>query len=161
MPMTPFHLGPAFFLGILLNRFLNFSTFVISSLILDIEPFLVLFFNLNYPLHGFFHSFLGASFVGIVLAFLMMPLRKRIKNFTAFLRTKEDPSKKAIFLASFFGLYLHILFDAPLYSDLQPFYPFTLNPFYGMLGGVKIYLLCLGLLFMSAIIYIKKLSRTP
>jgi hypothetical protein len=65
MPFTPYHLGPALFLGLLFLRFIDFPTFLIASVIMDVEPFLVLFFNLNYPLHGFFHSLLGGTLVAI------------------------------------------------------------------------------------------------
>lgn len=121
MPLTPFHLGPATFFGLILNRFLNLTTFVLGNVILDIEPFLVLVFNLNYPLHGFFHSFLGASFIALVLALLMIVFQKRIEDFTKFLKLKQNFSKRAIWLASFLGVYFHILFDAPLYTDIRPF----------------------------------------
>ncbi|NOQ38614.1 hypothetical protein GQ472_07065, partial [archaeon] len=63
MPFTPFHLGPALFLGLVFFRYLNLPAFLIANVIVDVEPFVVLLFGLDYPLHGFFHSFLGGSLI--------------------------------------------------------------------------------------------------
>jgi len=71
MPFTPFHFGPALFFGLLLLQYIHFPTFIIANVIVDLEPFLVLFFDLDYPLHGFFHSFAGGSIISIILALWM------------------------------------------------------------------------------------------
>ena len=67
MPFTPFHLGPALGLGLPLRRYMHVPTFIVASVILDVEPFLVLQFGLNYPLHGYLHTFLASLFVGFLL----------------------------------------------------------------------------------------------
>ena len=59
MPLTPFHWGPSSWIGIIFFKIFDFPTLFVSSVIVDIEPLCVILFNLNYPLHGFFHSFLG------------------------------------------------------------------------------------------------------
>lgn len=153
MPFTPFHLGPASAFGLLLNRFLNLTTFIVASVIIDIEPLMVLFFNLNYPLHGFFHSFLGGSIVAVVMAFLITTFSNSIQQMTNFIKIKQNFSKKAIWLASFSGIYLHILFDAPLYTDIRPFYPLDINPFYGLVSASVIYSLCAILILAGVLIY--------
>ena len=159
MPFTPFHLGPASSLGLAFNRFLNLTALVIAGIIIDIEPFAVLFFNLNYPLHGFFHSFLGSSIVAVVMAFLITGFSKSIKQITAFIRIKQNFSKRAIWLASFSGAYLHILLDAPLYTDIKPFYPLGGNPLYGLIGASSIYLLCAILLLSGVFFYLHKIIK--
>jgi len=68
MLLTPFHWGPSSLIGILLFKIFDFPTLFISSVIIDIEPLCVILFNLNYPLHGFFHSFLGGSILAILTA---------------------------------------------------------------------------------------------
>ena len=72
MPFTPYHFGPASFLGLLFFSFIDFPTFIIASIIVDIEPFLVIALNLNYALHGFFHSLLGGTLMAIPLALMML-----------------------------------------------------------------------------------------
>ena len=51
MPFTPYHLGPGLFVGLLFLSFIDFPTFLVASVIVDVEPFMVLALNLNYPLH--------------------------------------------------------------------------------------------------------------
>lgn len=159
MPFTPYHFGPASTLGLLLNKFINLTTFFVASVILDIEPFVVLFFNLGSPLHGFFHSFLGGGIVAIILSLIVITLTNKIQKLTSFLKIKQNFSKKAILIASFSGIYLHILFDAPLYTDIKPFYPLDINPFYGILSSGTIYEACVILLFIGISIYLFMLFK--
>ena len=153
MPFTPFHLGPALFIGFLLFRYLHFPAFLIANVILDLEPFSILFFNLDYPLHGFFHSFMGGSFVAIILAFSMGKLDKYIQDLIGIFKLRQDFSSKSIRIASFSGIYLHILFDSLLYRDIKPFYPSGFNPFLniGIFSVFDIYILCI-LLFVAGIL---------
>ncbi len=74
MPFTPFHFGPALFLGIPLRKYLHAPTFILANVILDVEPLLVLVMGLNYPLHGYFHTFITAIGVGVAFGFVMFLL---------------------------------------------------------------------------------------
>jgi len=71
MPLTSYHLGSGLMIGLLFLNFIDFPTFLIASITVDIEPFIVLFFNLDYPLHGFFYSFLGGTIVALLLTVVM------------------------------------------------------------------------------------------
>lgn len=159
MPFTPYHFGPASAFGLLLNRFINLTTFVVASIIIDIEPFVVLFFNLDCPLHGFFHSFLGGSVIAVILSSVIITLNTKIQQLTSFFRIKQNFSKKAIWIASFSGIYLHILFDAPLYTDIKPFYPLDTNPFYGILSSGTIYNACVILFLIGILTYLFMLFK--
>lgn len=144
MPLTPFHLGPALFFGLLLFRKIHLPTFLIANVIVDFEPFLVLVFGLDYPLHGFFHSFLGGSIIAVILSLVMIRLDERTQRVMAFFKLRQNHSKKGIWLASFAGVYLHILLDSFLYTDIKPLFPLTANPFYigSMFIGLEIYSFC-------------------
>ncbi len=133
------------FFGTLLRA--NVPTIIISSVIIDIEPLLVLILGLNYPLHGFFHTFLGSSFFAVFLSVFM---KRILKN--------EKTSK--ILLSSFLGVYLHIIFDSPLYADIKPFYPLNFNPLYGIISVGKVYSLCIFLFAIGFLIYIYKLKTS-
>jgi membrane-bound metal-dependent hydrolase YbcI (DUF457 family) len=160
MPFTPFHLGPALFFGLLLFRYINLPTFLIASVIVDIEPFLVLFLGLDYPLHGFLHSFLGGSIVAVVLLLVIIKLNNKTQELMSFLKLGQSSSTRSIWLASFSSIYLHILFDSPLYTDIKPFYPFNHNPFYnGMLVEFEIRTICVLMFFAGSLIYGYKLIK--
>ncbi len=153
MPFTPYHLGPGSLIGLSLFKIFDFPALLTASVIIDIEPFSVLLFNLNYPLHGFFHSFLGGSIVAGSIAVAMYFLKKDIKKLMVLFKLSklaQDSSFKKILWTSFFGIYFHILLDSPLYTDIKPFYPLTVNPFYGLFSPEQIYLFS-GLSFFAAI----------
>ena len=159
MPFTPYHLGPALFLGLLFLSFIDFPTFLIASVIVDIEPFLVLFLNLNYPLHGFFHSLIGGTLVAIPLALIMHKIRDKISPLLSFFKLEQEISFKRIFVASLSGIYIHILLDSRIYTDIQPFYPSTYNPLLttGILAGLDSYIFCIWAFFGAVIVYIIRL----
>jgi membrane-bound metal-dependent hydrolase YbcI (DUF457 family) len=159
MPFTPFHLGPGLFLGLLLLSFLDFPTFLAANVIVDAEPLLVLVFGLDYPLHGFFHSFLGGTVVALVLALVMNRIRGTISPLLTFFRLEQQSSLRSILLASVSGVYLHILLDAMMYDDIRPLYPLEANPFLVQtaLPGLWEYMFCTWCFFGTVIIYVIKL----
>jgi membrane-bound metal-dependent hydrolase YbcI (DUF457 family) len=157
MPFTPFHLGPGLLVGLLLLRYVDFPTFLMASVIVDVEPFLVLWWSLPYPLHGFFHSFLGGTLVALVLTVVMRKVRKSLSPVLLFFQINQAVSFKKIVLASVSGIYLHILLDSLMHSDIRPFYPFDLNPFLGMTSVVGVYMLCVWSVMGGVVIYILKI----
>lgn len=159
MPLTPFHWGPSSWIGLALFKIFDFATLMVASVIVDIEPLAVLFFNLNYPLHGFFHSFLGGSIAAILTAVVLYFLRNQIKKITAIFKLAQDSSFRKILATSFFGVYFHILLDSFLYPGMNPFYPSNINPFLGLFSIPQVYLFC-GLSFLIGILtYLIKFAR--
>ena len=152
MPFTPFHLGPSSWIGLLLFKILDFPTFLIASIVVDTEPFCVLLFHLDYPLHGFFHSFLGGSILAVLTAIILNLLKNRIKKIMAFFKLAQESSFKKILWTSFFGVYFHLLLDSFLYKEMKLLYPWEGNPFFGLFSSYQVYLFCslsflVGLLF--------------
>ena len=155
MPFTPFHLGPGLLFGLLLLSYIDFPTFLVASVIVDIEPFLVLTLDLNYPLHGFLHSFLGGTLLAFIIAAAMSKVRSALSPLMSFLKLEKKLSFKSILSASLFSVYLHILLDSPLYSDIRPFFPFDFNPLLSlsMFIGFDIYRLCTLSFIGGGIVY--------
>ena len=169
MPFTPFHLGPGLALGLLLRKYLHAPTFLLSSVIVDVEPFLVLFLGLRYPLHGYLHTFVLAIPIGLLLGCAVFLLEKFLQPLYRIFLLEAGSSLrlKSFVVAGGIGTGLHVLLDAPLYADIMPFYPITTNPFFAPSLALEIYSLCvwmgvfgiayyLGLLGLSIS---KKLSR--
>lgn len=157
MPFTPYHLGPSSWIGLILFKTFDFPTLFISSVIIDIEPLCVLLFNLDYPLHGFFHSFLGGSTLAILTAISLYFLKDFIQQIMSMLKLKQDSSFKKILWTSFFGVYFHIVLDAPLYADIKPFYPFQNNPLYGLFSSQHVYLFCVLSFIIGILTYLIKI----
>ena len=139
MPFTPFHLGPGLGVGMLFSKYFDIAALLAASVAVDIEPFLVLLFKLNYPLHGFFHSFLGGTIVAVLVSAAIYYLRDVTRKIMDVFQIGQRSSFKKILWSSIFGVYLHILLDAPLYADIRPFYPFQSNPLYGLFSAGHIY----------------------
>ena len=159
MPFTPYHFGPALFLGLLFLSLIDFPTFLVASVIVDIEPFLVLTLNLDYPLHGFFHSLLGGTLIAIPITLIMHQIRDKISRLLSFFRLDQEISFKRILVASLSGIYIHILLDSRIYTDIQPFYPSNYNPLLttGILAGLDSYIFCIWTFFGAVILYIIRL----
>lgn len=159
IPFTPFHWGPGLLFGLLLLSYVDLPTLLVSSVIVDVEPFVVLTLNLRYPLHGYLHTFLGGTIVAFLLALAMSRVRGTLLPLMSFFRLEQKTSFKSIVIASLFGIYLHILLDSPLYPDIRPFYPLELNPLLGhsMLIGFDIYTFCVLSFIGAAIAYATRL----
>ncbi len=164
MPFTILHLGPALFFGLLFFRRINFPAFVIASVILDIEPLAVIISFLpsgislpvDYPWHGFFHTFVGGSLVVVVLSFLITKWYGKVRKIMKFFKLDQKYSAKGVLTASFSGIFLHILLDTPLNADVKPFFPFQANPFYGALTIFELYALCIAMLAAGIALYALK-----
>jgi len=157
MPFTPYHLGPGLFFGLLLFRYLDFPAFLIANIVVDVEPFLVLAFGLQYPLHGFFHSLIGASLVALVLAVALPRTSSYYEPLLSKLRLSQRLSRGETFLASLLGVYSHVLMDSLLYSDIRPFFPLDANPFLrGQSIAGAVYSFCVASFVLGTTLYVSK-----
>ncbi|NIR87405.1 hypothetical protein GWO13_07505 [Candidatus Bathyarchaeota archaeon] len=57
-------------------------------------------------------------------------MRKHLEIPLRFLKLDQKRSFPRIFAGALIGVYSHILLDAPLYTDIKPFWPLDLNPLY-------------------------------
>jgi membrane-bound metal-dependent hydrolase YbcI (DUF457 family) len=153
MPLTPFHIGPHSFVSLSWHRWLDVPIFVGVSVAIDIEPLLVTTFNLNYPLHGYFHTLLIGSLVGLSMAAVMYPLRHLAGKVMNLFRLPYAPTLFKMLVSGVLGAWLHILLDAPLYADIRPFYPWQANPLYKCISMPAVYWLCTACFVLAGIPY--------
>ncbi|MFX1559183.1 MAG: hypothetical protein ACFFBL_01220 [Promethearchaeota archaeon] len=153
MPFTPYHFGPAVLVGILLFPFIDFTTVIVASVVLDLEPLAVILFNLPIPLHSFFHTYLGATIVAVVLSICIYPFRNHLNAFVSLFGLEQDSAFRHILAASLIGTYSHVFLDSFLYSEMNPLFPFLGNPFVGALASESVYNLCLILGFVGFFVY--------
>lgn len=117
MPLTPFHLAA----GLPARKFISMPAFILVNILIDLEPGLIMFFGmdgLGYPLHQGMHTFGGASLAVVVTLLLASHwcFRKKIRQWI---------------LGAVLGGYSHILLDALVHSDVEPFAPFLAgNPMF-------------------------------
>jgi len=149
MPVTPFHFGPHACIGLPLRKRLDVANFLLANIVIDIEPGLVMLFNLDYPLHGYAHTLIGSIFVGWLCGGIGYRLRQPLRKIMDFFKLPYSPSLKIGIISGMLGSIVHVLFDAPIYEDIRPFFPLQINPLYGLISLLDMYLLC-TLLFIPA-----------
>ncbi len=154
MPFTPYHFGPAVIIGILLFPFIDFTTIMIASVILDLEPLVIILFDFPMPLHAFFHTYLGATIFALSLSICIYPFRKHLNAMVSLFGLEQDSSFQHIIAASIIGTYSHVLLDSFLYAEMNPFYPILGNPFLGVMTGEVVYNLCFSLAFVGLFVYL-------
>ena len=164
MPFTPFHLGPALFFGLLLSVAFDLPTLLVASVIPDLEPFYVMYFHVSgYPLHGFFHSYLGSSILTLLVVFIVYPLRGLLSRIMVVFRIPQKSSFKKILFTSFVGVYFHVFLDSFLYEEMMPFYPLQGNPFFDLLSAFGsnsvVYGFCSLTALLGIVLYFYKIGK--
>jgi membrane-bound metal-dependent hydrolase YbcI (DUF457 family) len=157
MPYTPFHWGPSSWVGLLFFGYLNFLALLIASVIPDIEPFCVIIFGLNVPLHGWSHSFFGGTIIALVLSGFFYRYLKFINRIMAWTQLDQRSSCKKVLASCLVGVYSHVLLDSFLYTDIKPLLPLSTNPFYGLVSSSAMYLFCSASFLVGGFLYLLKL----
>ena len=116
MPWTPFHLGPALMLGLLLFSYLDLPTLLVASVAPDIEPAIATALQLSHSRYGWFHTLEGAAIASVVVGVVMYSAKGYTSKLASMLKLKQNSSFKKILLTSFLGVYSHILLDMPLHT---------------------------------------------
>lgn len=159
MPFTPFHFSVHACVAFPLLRKINFPIFILINVIVDMEPLLVILFNFDYPAHGYAHSFLGATVLGSLWGLIGYYFDNLSKTLMEWLKLNHYSGLKSCLISGITGGWLHVLFDAPLYTDIRPFFPVLNNPLYGLIEIPAMYILCTLLFVPAFILYILRISK--
>lgn len=143
MPFTPFHFGPGAAVHALAPKHISFIAFCVANVLIDIEP---LYFMLTggYPLHRFFHTYIGASLIPVTILLLFVIARQ----FQRFIPNRHAWKTSGIFpvlSGAAIGSYSHIVLDSVMHQDITPFAPFSnVNPLFKMLSINALHGICLS-----------------
>ncbi len=158
MPLTPFHLGPGLFLGSLTLRFFNLWAVLLGSIVMDIEPIVLLIIGKCYSCHhhAFFHSILGAIFGSLILAAILWKFREKLNQISLRFKISQSFSFKNLYFSSLIAWLIHIFLDNLCHSDVFLFWPSHFKPLF---IGKEIYwplnLICLIFGIVGLLIFIK------
>ena len=160
MPFTPFHMGPGILFKAMLQGSFSLMVFGWSQIIMDLQPLFVLLSGAGH-LHGFSHTYLGASLLLIVSALSGKYLSEtglRILGLrmsgSSSLQQPLKISWRVTFISAAIGTYSHVLLDSMMHSDIQPFYPFDLsNQLLQIISIKTLHQLCLYSGLLGAGIY--------
>ena len=154
MPFTPYHFGPAAIIGLPLKKFIDTPVFVLANVVVDFEPLAVMVFNLDYPLHGYFHTYLFGGLIGLVwglAAYLL--LRPIFRPVMKIFQLPYQPTLLTMMLSGLFGVWLHVFTDSFMYQEMNPFWPVKDNPFHAAVSYQTVFLICEISLIAAIVIY--------
>ena len=164
MPFTPFHFGPGFFVKSIFPKRFSFKIFILANIITDTEPLYFILTN-QYPLHRFFHTYLGATFIAVVCIAFGRPICHWGTNtwnivFKTFKMNNDRIPDTALVISAFIGTYSHVFLDSIMHRDITPFYPFnSSNGLLHSLSYAQLHLFCVLAVIAGGIIYVTKNLR--
>jgi hypothetical protein len=153
MPFTPFHMGPGCAVKAVLGRYFSLTVFGFAQVAMDLEP-LVRMLRHDRVLHGFSHTYLGATLIALVALFLGRPVCQWLldgwhsdgaSRFMDWLRGPRRITWWAAASGATIGTYSHVLLDSIMHADMQPFWPFAAgNNLLGLLSVEALHLFCVA-----------------
>src|ERR1700736_5515159 len=125
MPITPFHFGPGAAIHAAAPRYVSFLAFCAANVLIDFEPLYYLLTG-QYPLHRFFHTYVGAVIVAMATVVLFTLARRltRVWSLPNPFRWQDLGIWGAAIGATAAPL-SHIFFDSIMHPDIRPFAPFS------------------------------------
>lgn len=146
MPFTPFHFGPSLAITFwdFKKKRIDLTSALIGAVIIDVRA-IIIFFTGGGNFHdGPFHTFLGAIVLGILVGGLVHLFKNPINKALEIIDWNQDTNLLQKILSATAMSVLHILLDSPLYTDIRPFWPFSLvNPFYGLFSSSIAQTICI------------------
>ncbi len=133
MPFTPFHMGPALAIKAVAGRHFSVLVFGIAQVAMDIEPLIGIIRGAD-VLHGWSHSYVGATAIGLAVMLLAPPIclpilrrwnRELQHHGAAWLNSPEPIGLGASAAGAFVGTYSHVVLDSIMHSDITPFAPWS------------------------------------
>lgn len=159
MPITPLHFGPSAIVSLPLSRYLDVPIFILASVIIDLEPLIVMVFDLNYPLHGIMHTYLIGGMIGLLWGLIGFYTFGILNWGMRILKLSYSKNFRRTLLSGLLGAWFHILLDSFLYQDIKPFFPLDIKPLYQMIDPSLIYSACLISFIPAIIIYVIKVFK--
>ena len=142
MPFTPLHMGPGLTIKAVLQKKFSLMVFGWSQIVIDLQPLVVMLTGRG-ELHGFSHTLLGATLIGLLCGASGKPLGEWG------LRLLREPRHLPIpwgvsFGSAFIGTYSHILIDSVMHADVFPFAPLSQSsPLHALISIETLHVVCL------------------
>ncbi len=145
MPFTPFHFGPGAAIHAVAPKQVSFLAFCASNVLIDIEP-LYFILTQQYPLHCFFHTYIGAVLVvGATVALFVgarwFAARLWLPNWLHW----KELGLLAVVAGAAVGSASHVFLDSLMHRDITPFAPFSdINPLLHAVSLTTLHLACVA-----------------
>lgn len=155
MPFTPFHMGPGILVKAILQGSFSLMVFGWAQIVMDIQPLFVLITG-NGQLHGFSHTYIGATLLAVFSALSGKYLSEiGLKLLGIYKKGNRIKIRWWIsFLSAFIGTYSHVALDSIMHSDVEPYYPLSKeNGLLALINVHQLHQLCIYSAMVGAIIY--------
>jgi membrane-bound metal-dependent hydrolase YbcI (DUF457 family) len=155
MPFTPFHMGPGLLIKAVLKGSFSLMVFGWTQVVMDLQPLIVLITGEGH-LHGFSHTYLGASLIAAFCALSGLYLTRTAFSH-AFPAGQINLSWPVAIISAFIGSFSHVLLDSLMHADVQPFYPLSLsNSFLHAISVEALHKICMysGLVGGACLFYL-------
>jgi membrane-bound metal-dependent hydrolase YbcI (DUF457 family) len=130
MPFTPFHFGAGALVHSVAPKYVCFLAFCGANVLVDVEP-LYFMVTHQYPIHRFFHTYVGATIAAAVFVAAFSLAHGVAPRLLDALGLRKL-SVRAVALGALAGTYSHVLLDSMMHADMKPFAPFSdANPLLG------------------------------
>lgn len=125
MPFTPFHFGPGAAIHAAAPTHVSFLAFCGANVLVDVEPLYYILTG-QFPLHRFFHTYVGVSLVvigaaGLFSAALAVARVLQMPNILGW----RSLGAVNVFVGAGLGGYSHVVLDSIMHSDIRPLAPFS------------------------------------
>lgn len=126
MPFTPYHFGPGILAEAITPKRFSLTAYVASQVVIDCETLYHLVRHTK-PDHRFFHTFVGASLVGVATAVGLAIVVPWVKRWPGWL--EGDLTWNKLWVGGWVGGIFHAILDSMYHWDAMPFWPWsTANP---------------------------------
>jgi hypothetical protein len=160
MPFTPFHMGPGMAIKAGMQRRFSLMVFGWSQILMDLQPLFVLLTGKG-ELHGFSHTYVGATLIALISAISGKYLGEvglKIIHQRHYLPIRWPVA----WMSAFGGTYSHIVLDSIMHTDLKPLYPFSqANGLLGFISIEALHGLCIGSGLIGVVIFLLLEKRNP
>ena len=126
-----------------------------AQIVMDLQPLFVLLTGEGH-LHGFSHTYVGATLLAIFSALTgkyLSELGLKLLGITK----KHNPIQISWWVAfgsAFIGTYTHVALDSIMHNDVEPFYPLSqANSLLGFITVDELHQFCLFSALLGAVIY--------
>jgi membrane-bound metal-dependent hydrolase YbcI (DUF457 family) len=153
MPFTPLHMGPGLLIKALLQGSFSLLVFGWAQILMDIQPLLVLLIGEGH-LHGFSHTYIGASLLALAAALSGKYLAEfglRLIDQQQFLPISWTVACESAFI----GTFSHVVLDSIMHADVEPFWPLSMsNELLGLVTIEQLHWFCIGSGLLGAVLYV-------
>jgi hypothetical protein len=152
VPFTPLHMGPGITVKAVMQRRFSLMVFGWSQIVIDLQPLFVMVTGKG-ELHGFSHTYVGATLIGLFCALSGKYLGE------LGLRILGEPRHLPIswpvsFASAYIGTYTHVAIDSIMHADIQPLAPFTEDSvLHGIISIEALHLVCVSSAVIGGLVY--------